>query len=206
MSEVFVKPVRVGEMKIPLLSPKNAELKSFPGDKVYSPYNGVVVDNPNKSEDCINELLIHHEFRGGSAYSQFCNVGKTFVFNGDKVKTGEMIGEFGDKDISYSIRNKKDSKLELQPFFTPQEEPKSEPVAKKEDEKSKKKEKDKKPINTNDKSKKPTSLGGYESSGNVFLDALLLPFAPSDMIFGPPEETNEDLHEEIQRIKKIIKH
>jgi len=210
MSETFIKPVRFGEMKTSIISPKTATLKSYPNDKIYAPYTGVVVYNPTPTKDCSNEILIHHIFRDDSVYSQFCNAKKVYVSNGDNVRQGDMIGEFGDEDITYVIKNKKDSKLELQPFFTSQEKSKEEPVGKKED-KKKEKEKEVEPVKKkkdtgNDYDKKFNNKKGYQSSGNVFLDTLLLPFAPTDMILGRPDETNEELTEEIQRIKKIIKH
>ena len=201
--ERFISPAPYGDMKTSLMS-KSVDLISYPNSKLINPYDGVIVFD--RTPSCENSIKIKHEFNGDNVYSEFCNVGKTFVSPGDRIKQGQIIGHFTDDRIGYSIKNDDDKKLAVSKYMdgfeTKKEEPKKEIT---------KKEEPKKEITKLDVDNKDVG------SGNIFLDALLSPFSIANDItsgvgkdmkkaFKEDYNSNKRLTEQIDKIKKIIKH
>lgn len=196
--EKFINPAPYGNMKSSMMS-KSVDLISYPNSKLVNPYNGVIVFD--RTPSCENLIKIKHEFNGDNVYSEFCNVGKSFVSPGDRIKQGQIIGHFTDDRIGYSIKNDDDKKLDvskyMEGFKTKDEEPKKEEP---------KKEEPKIDIDNKD-----------VGSGNIFLDTLLSPFSiANDITSGVGKEikkafkedysNNKRLTEQIDKIRKIIKH
>jgi hypothetical protein len=186
--ERFINPAPYGNMKSSIMS-KSVDLISYPNSKLINPYDGVIVFD--RTPSCENLIKIKHEFNGDNVYSEFCNVGKSFVSPGDRIKQGQIIGHFTDDRIGYSIKNDDDKKLDVSKYmegFKP-----------------------KKEINKIDVGNKDVG------SGNIFLDTLLSPFSiANDITSGVGKEIkksfkedyggNKRLTEQIDKIKKIIKH
>jgi len=206
--EKFTNPAPYGNMKSSIMS-KSVDLISYPNSKLINPYDGVIVFD--RTPSCENLIKIKHEFNGDNVYSEFCNVGKSFVSPGDRIKQGQIIGHFTDDRIGYSIKNDDDKKLDvskyMEGFKTKKEDPKKEDPKKEEP----KKEDPEKEINKLDVGNKDVG------SGNIFLDTLLSPFSiANDITSGVGKEIkkafkedyggNKRLTEQIDKIKKIIKY
>jgi hypothetical protein len=199
----FTNPVPYGEMKSSIMS-KSVDLISYPNSKLINPYDGVIVFD--RTPSCENLIKIKHEFNGENLYSEFCNVGKSFVSPGDRIRQGQIIGYFTDDKIMYSIKNDDDKKLDVSKYMRGIEKRKEEP--KKEEPKKEEPKKETIKLNNDDK-----DVG----SGNVFLDTLLSPFSiANDITSGVGREikksfkeeysSNKRLTEQIDKIKKIIRH
>jgi len=200
--ERFSNPAPYGEMKSSIMS-KSVDLISYPNSKLTNPYDGVIVFD--RTPSCENLIKIKHEFNGENLYSEFCNVGKSFVSPGDRIRQGQIIGYFSDDKISYSIKNDDDKKIDVSKYMRGVEKRKEETVTTKPEKEEPKVEK---PKNDNNK-----DVG----SGNIFLDTLLSPFSiANDITSGVGREikksfkedyiNNKRLTEQIDKIKKIIKH
>ena len=200
--ERFINPAPYGDMKSSIMS-KSIDLISYPNSKLINPYDGVIVFD--RTPSCDNSIKIKHEFNGDNVYSEFCNVGKTFVSPGDRIKQGQIIGHFTDDKIGYSIKNDDDKKLDVSKYMRGIEKRKEEPVITK-PEREEPKVKEPKNDNNND-----------VGSGNIFLDTLLSPFSIANDItsgigkdikkaFKEDYNSNKRLTEQIDKIKKIIKH
>lgn len=201
--EKFINPAPYGNMKSSIMS-KSIDLISYPNSKLINPYDGVVVFD--RTPSCEGLIKIKHEYNGDIFYSEFCNVGKSFVSSGDRLRQGQNIGYFTDDKIEYSIKNDDGKKLDVSKFMNGFENKKEEP--KKEEPK---KEEPKKEITKLDKNNKDVG------SGNIFLDTLLSPFSVANDItsgvgreikksFKEDYSSNKRLTEQIDKIKKIIKH
>jgi hypothetical protein len=211
--EKFINPAPYGNMKSSMMS-KSVDLISYPNSKLINPYDGVIIFD--RTPSCENFIKIKHEFNGDDIYSEFCNVGKSFVSPGDRIKQGQIIGHFTDDRISYSIKNNDDKKLDVSTYMKgvgpKKEDPKKEDP-KKED-----------PKKEDPKKNKPILDIGNKNvgSGNVFLDTLLSPFSiANDITKGVGKNikdagkniknalkedygNNKRLVEQIDKIKKII--
>jgi hypothetical protein len=201
--EKFINPAPYGNMKSSMMS-KSVDLISYPNSKLINPYDGVIIFD--RTPSCENFIKIKHEFNGDDIYSEFCNVGKSFVSPGDRIKQGQIIGHFTDDRISYSIKNNDDKKLDVSTYMKGVGPKKEDP--KKEDPK---------------KNKPILDIGNKNvGSGNVFLDTLLSPFSiANDITKGVGKNikdagkniknalkedygNNKRLVEQIDKIKKII--
>ena len=206
--EKFINPAPYGNMKSSMMS-KSVDLISYPNSKLINPYDGVIIFD--RTPSCENFIKIKHEFNGDDIYSEFCNVGKSFVSPGDRIKQGQIIGHFTDDRISYSIKNNDDKKLDVSTYMKGVGPKKEDP--KKED-----------PKKEDPKKNKPILDIGNKNvgSGNVFLDTLLSPFSIANDItkgvgknikdagknikkaFKEDYGNNKRLVEQIDKIKKII--
>jgi hypothetical protein len=212
--EKFINPAPYGNMKSSMMS-KSVDLIAYPNSKLINPYDGVIVFD--RTPSCENFIKIKHEFNGDDIYSEFCNVGKSFVSPGDRIKQGQIIGHFTDDRISYSIKNNDDKKLDVSTYMKGVGPKKEEP--KKEDPKKNK------PIQDDPKldDEPKLDIGNKNvGSGNVFLDTLLSPFSIANDItkgvgknikdagknikkaFKEDYGNNKRLVEQIDKIKKII--
>ena len=204
MEKVFVNPAPFGEMKYDNF--KEVKLLSFPGSKLSSPHNGVVVRS--LTPPCENYLKIAHNVDGNIVYSLFCGVTQRFVNNGDKVRKGETIGKFGDDKIMYHIVDDNDKKLQIVKFFESEVEPvksKKEDGKEKEDEKKKKEETPKSKVKN--KEKKGPNIDPDHGMENIGLDLILLPFSALNAVTSKKSDKEKDkkLEEQINRIKNILK-
>ena len=212
--EKFINPAPYGNMKSSMMS-KSVDLIAYPNSKLINPYDGVIVFD--RTPSCENFIKIKHEFNGDDIYSEFCNVGKSFVSPGDKIKQGQIIGHFTDDRISYSIKNNDDKKLDVSTYMKGVGPKKEDP--KKEDPKKNKPIQDDPKLDDNPK----LDIGNKNvGSGNVFLDTLLSPFSiANDITKGVGKNikdagkniknalkedygNNKRLVEQIDKIKKII--
>jgi len=212
--EKFINPAPYGNMKSSMMS-KSVDLIAYPNSKLINPYDGVIVFD--RTPSCENFIKIKHEFNGDDIYSEFCNVGKSFVSPGDRIKQGQIIGHFTDDRISYSIKNNDDKKLDVSTYMKGVGPKKEEP--KKEDPKKNKPIQDDPKLDDNPK----LDIGNKNvGSGNVFLDTLLSPFSIANDItkgvgknikdagknikkaFKEDYGNNKRLVEQIDKIKKII--
>ena len=207
--EKFINPAPYGNMKSSMMS-KSVDLIAYPNSKLINPYDGVIIFD--RTPSCENFIKIKHEFNGDDIYSEFCNVGKSFVSPGDRIKQGQIIGYFTDDRISYSIKNNDDKKLDVSTYLKGV-------GPKKEDPKKNKPIQDDPKLDDNPK----LDIGNKNvGSGNVFLDTLLSPFSIADDItkgvgknikdvgknikkaFKEDYGNNKRLVEQIDKIKKII--
>ena len=222
--EKFINPAPYGNMKSSMMS-KSVDLISYPNSKLINPYDGVIIFD--RTPSCENFIKIKHEFNGDDIYSEFCNVGKSFVSPGDRIKQGQIIGHFTDDRISYSIKNNDDKKLDVSTYMKgvgpKKEDPKKEDPKKedpkKEDPKKNKPIQDDPKLDDNPK----LDIGNKNvGSGNVFLDTLLSPFSiANDITKGVGKNikdagkniknalkedygNNKRLVEQIDKIKKIM--
>ena len=212
--EKFINPAPYGNMKSSMMS-KSVDLIAYPNSKLINPYDGVIVFD--RTPSCENFIKIKHEFNGDDIYSEFCNVGKSFVSPGDRIKQGQIIGHFTDDRISYSIKNNDDKKLDVSTYMKGVGPKKEDP--KKEDPKKNKPIQDDPKLDDNPK----LDIGNKNvGSGNVFLDTLLSPFSiANDITKGVGKNikdagkniknalkedygNNKRLVEQIDKIKKII--
>ena len=212
--EKFINPAPYGNMKSSMMS-KSVDLISYPNSKLINPYDGVIIFD--RTPSCENFIKIKHEFNGDDIYSEFCNVGKSFVSPGDRIKQGQIIGHFTDDRISYSIKNNDDKKLDVSTYMKGVGPKKEDP--KKEDPKKNKPIQDDPKLDDNPK----LDIGNKNvGSGNVFLDTLLSPFSiANDITKGVGKNikdagkniknalkedygNNKRLVEQIDKIKKII--
>jgi hypothetical protein len=189
----FINPATYGEFKF--TDSKNALLISHPNSKLVTPYDGVVVYDI--SPECEDSIKIKHVFDEDEVYSTFCYVGQSIVSNGDRVKQGDMIGKFGNKNINYFVVDSKNKKKSLDIFFN-------------------KKEKSKKNKTTTTTTTTTLNLQTDENP-NPFMDAFLSPFSFASSIgqefkqdiknlFSKKKKIDDnDLNEEIVRIKKLMK-
>jgi hypothetical protein len=200
--EKFINPAPYGNMKSSVMS-KSVDLISYPNSKIVNPYNGVVVFD--RTPSCENSIKIKHEYNGEHIYSEFCNVGKTFVSSGDRLKQGDTIGYFTDDRISYSIKTDDDKKQDVSKYMNGFESKKEE--SKKEDPKKEEPKNLEPKIDTTDRSPK---------NRNIFLDLLLSPIGiANDVVsdvgrdikksFKEDYSSDKRLTEQIDKIKKIIK-
>ena len=212
--EKFINPAPYGNMKSSMMS-KSVDLISYPNSKLINPYDGVIIFD--RTPSCENFIKIKHEFNGDDIYSEFCNVGKSFVSPGDRIKQGQIIGHFTDDRISYSIKNNDDKKLDVSTYMKGVGPKKEDP--KKEDPKKNKPIQDDPKLDDNPK----LDIGNKNvGSGNVFLDTLLSPFSiANDITKGVGKNikdagkniknalkedygNNKRLVEQIDKIKKIM--
>lgn len=212
--EKFINPAPYGNMKSSMMS-KSVDLIAYPNSKLINPYDGVIIFD--RTPSCENFIKIKHEFNGDDIYSEFCNVGKSFVSPGDRIKQGQIIGHFTDDRIIYSIKNNDDKKLDVSTYLKGVGPKKEDP--KKEDPKKNKPIQDDPKLDDNPK----LDIGNKNvGSGNVFLDTLLSPFSIADDItkgvgknikdvgknikkaFKEDYGNNKRLVEQIDKIKKII--
>jgi hypothetical protein len=201
--EKFINPAPYGNMKSSAMS-KSIDLISYPNSKLINPYNGVVIFD--RTPSCENLIKIKHEYNGENVYSEFCNVGKIFVSSGDRLKQGDTIGYFPEDRVVYSIKTDDDKKLDVSRYMNGFETKKKE--SKKEDPKKEDPKKETPKINTTD---------GNPRNRNIFLDLLLSPIGiANDVVsdvgkgikksFKEDYSSNKRLTEQIDKIKKIIKH
>lgn len=91
------------------LSSKEITISSYQGNLVRSPYDGVVasVDVNN----CGGNVKIKHIVGNDVVHSNFCEVNRITVNQGDNIRKGNSIGIMGDKDLKYSILNSSNKKV-----------------------------------------------------------------------------------------------
>ena len=201
----FISPVPYGSMKNVSFS-KDMSLTSPVNSILVAPYRGVVVYNRDFDE-CSKGIKIKHYYDDKIVYSEFCNAGRNFVSHGDSVRQGQTIGQFSTEDITYSIKNDNDSKIDVPPFFRarPNEKPVSSynnrETEKETDVKPASKEKEK-----NNKQKKDKNQSPFDDVDNPFMSLLLSPLGAVGSVLGKPKsDFRAPVREEIDRIKKIIK-
>lgn len=110
MSNQFSNPATYGDYKISSFS-KEMKLDSFPNSILVAPFDGVVV--PNKKRNCKNGISIKHNFNNEVLYSNFCDVGVSFISVGDYVRQNTTIGQFGSEQIIYSVENANGDKINI---------------------------------------------------------------------------------------------
>lgn len=194
-STPFTNPAQYGQ--ISLLDDKNAELISNPNTYLYAPSGGVVIEELRPK--CNNQIKIKHLVGEDIVFSVFCGVENIIVSNGDRIKSGEAIGSFGNDKIKYFIVDSNDKKIPISPYFQ---------------------KKDKENIGNEKTTTTTTTKKPKDDSKdfpNPFLDILLSPFSVADSvtksiksdiknIFNKKQKTESvKLKEEIDRIKKLIK-
>jgi len=185
----FISPSPNGELKQGLLS-KTVSLSSYDNDRLVSPYDGIVVPSINR---CDGNLSIEHNVNGEIFYSDFCEIARIIVGIGGTVKQGHTIGYFSDNDISFSILNKNKSKQNVNDFLSGNR-------FVKDDKKSETKEPKTKESNVT--SSEPR-IGGSD----IFTDILLSPisFINKALSDKPKKKKDDDLNENIIRIKQLLK-
>jgi len=183
----FISPSPNGNLNQGMLS-KTVGLSSYENDRLVSPYDGIVVPSINR---CDGNLTIEHNVNGETFYSDFCEIGRVIVGIGSTVKQGHTIGYFSDKEISFSILNKKKSKQNVNDFLSGHQ-------FKKDEKKDVKKSETKEPIV---KSNEPR-IGGSD----IFTDILLSPISfIKKALSDKPKKKDDELNEDINRIKQLLK-
>lgn len=166
---VFVSPAPYGEMKYN--GEKEVKLISYPGSKIASPEDGVVLE-PLKPF-CEKSIHIRHNTEKGIVTSVFCGVDDIFVTNGDKVKKNSTIGRYGDDKVFYYIINDEGKKVNIDKYFTS---PVASRVSGDDKELEKKKEELRKKIESDDNDRKQKK-DNEEGMENLFVNMMLLPFS-----------------------------
>lgn len=182
MSNQFSNPATYGDYKISSFS-KEMKLDSFPNSILVAPFDGVVV--PNKKRNCKNGISIKHNFNNEVLYSNFCDVGVSFISVGDYVRQNTTIGQFGSEQIIYSVENANGDKININDLM------KGATVRKSE-------ERTTRPVKSN-QIKKKEKQKDYEGTPNPFMDLLLSPLSIAKDVFG-----KKSLKEELERIKKLM--
>lgn len=184
----FSNPIPGSKVKTSAFS-KTVELSSFPNDSVLSPYDGIVVDyNPST---CGGYMKIKHVINNEVYFSEFCNlVSSGALFSGSKVREGQTIGQIGTNNIEFTIIDSNGTKQNVVDFLSG--------VSKKDSEKNKKYDEYKSYDSGNKK---------VDSVSNTLLKGMLFPFGMLGSVLKKRDEKKKDeqLSEEIQRIKKLLK-
>jgi hypothetical protein len=185
----FISPSPNGHLNQGMLS-KTVGLSSYNNDRLVSPYDGIVVPSFNR---CDGNLSIEHNVNGEIFYSDFCEITRIIVGIGGAVKQGHTIGYFSDNEISFSILNKNKSKQNVNDFLSGNRFIKD--VKKSETKEPKTKESNVK--SNNDR------IGGSD----IFTDMLLSPlsFIKKALTDKPKKKKDDDLNENIIRIKQLLK-
>jgi hypothetical protein len=183
----FSNPIPGSKVKTSTFS-KTVELSSFQNDLVVSPYDGTIVDNnPNT---CGGNMVIKHVVDNETYFSEFCNlISPSTLFSGVKIRQGQTIGQSGSNNVEYTIKNSRGKKEDVEEFFSGSDKTK--------------KEKEKSPSTLKVKDDN-TQL---DSLSNALLKGMLFPFGmvSSTMEKNKEKKKNDQLSEEIQRIKTLLK-
>lgn len=81
---------------------KSADMTSYQMDKVMCPYDGEIVKTQN-SNCADGYLVIKHNIDGDIYYTQYCGIKNVLTPLGAKVKGGETLGFFSDNPITFSV-------------------------------------------------------------------------------------------------------
>lgn len=187
--DYFISPSPNGNLKQGMLS-KTVSLSSYDNDRLVSPYDGIVVSPFNQ---CDGNLSIEHNINGETFYSDFCEIGRVIVGIGNTVKQGHTIGYFSDKEVSFSILNKKKSKQNVNDFLSGNQSKKDV----------------KRPNTKEPKTKEINVKSGEDRIGgsDIFTNILLSPisFINKALSDKPKKKKDDDLNENIIRIKQLLK-
>lgn len=195
MSKNFIEPSYTTNKG----SSKSYVYSSYPGDRVVSPYDGVVVSVSDT--ECNGNIRIKHNFDGNTIYSNFCGIGRSKIAYGENVSQSKPIGIFGDKEIKFEVIDQNGVKQNISSLMS-------------------NKKSDTKNIENKDEPKKEKFVPYDGKSSGIGSDimklALTAPFAAIEKLADsakikkkpkpkPEEEPNDIVFEEIHRIKNLMK-
>ena len=184
---------------------KEIVISSYQGNLVRAPYEGVVEKmDPNH---CGGYIKIQHNVNGKQYYSSFCEVNRITVNKGDNIRKGNSIGIMGDKDITYSVLDSSNRKINSKPFFNGIDNTSK-------DNKTDKTKKEPK-VSNKDTSSSFRDLGvpKNDNGQDIFTATGLAPFNLLDKLLKiKPVPLNKEsviedkvLQEEVDRIKQLLK-
>lgn len=176
---MFTNPAPFSKSK---KTPKSWEFESYQNDRLFSPFEGEVIDT---GSECGGFIKIEHRVKDENVYSKFCGVGRISVLSGNRVRKNEVIGYFGTTPIKLSMVDRRDNSLNIDTFYTESKEKQKDPEKKQKD-------------------------TGYTPSGssndiakNLLKGLVLSPFIPFHLLSKKKED--EKVNEEINRIKQLLK-
>jgi hypothetical protein len=197
----FVNPVSGSRFnRIP--GSKSVKITPNYGTPIVSPYRGVVTEVQNSGVTIthnINNVLYHSHFKGIHRPQVGVNV---------PLRQGESFAYGDDNDIEYSILDDNGKKLDVMMFINGFDNNSNTRTTTNDPDKDKNKDKNK------NKNKKPIELSDKPPLHDFFTDILL---SPLNLIHKPlkkgldklkgikDDDEDENLNEEINRIKKLLK-
>lgn len=168
---------------------------SYFSSKIVAPYDGDVVEvDPSV---CDGKIKIKHNINGLYYFSEFCNVNRIQVRQGEFVRKNENIGDLGDNSLKVHVYDNNGNKYPISKFIKDSD--------KKPEEKSKYKTDDKVEYKDNSRSEYP---GEFTLPINTLLTPLTI-FNDMMSYKGKKKkkkvEEDEKINEEIDRIKELLK-
>jgi hypothetical protein len=167
---------------------------------IVSPYDGDVVEvDPSV---CNGKIRIKHNINGLFYYTEFCNVNRIKVRNGEFIRKNEIIGDLGDKSLKVYVYDNTGRKHSVSEFIKTSNKKTIDPK------KEKKIEKDSNYNYYNDNPRKDKYPGILTLPINVALAPLSI---FNDMMSYKGKKKNkkveedEKINEEINRIKELLK-
>jgi len=218
----FIKPIKYG--KLIDESPKKYTYESDTSDTIIAPYNGVIYDTDTGK--CEGFVQIAHLVDKKVIYSEICGINRNiYVSNNLEVKQGDIIGHCGGNKVTFEIKDSNKRNIKIEPFFADTFEKNTEPEKdkglekdkepkkekeglKKEPEKEPKKEDPNKNVDGDKDKKKWDFNRKLEDVPDLFGSLLLTPLDIVNKAFTPKkkkETSEEELKEEIKRMKQLIK-
>ena len=168
---------------------------SYFSSKIVAPYDGDVVEvDPSV---CDGKIKIKHNINGLYYFSEFCNVNRIQVRQGEFVRKNENIGDLGDNSLKVHVYDNNGNKYPISKFIKDSD--------KKPEEKSKYETEDKVEYKDNSRSEYP---GEFTLPINTLLTPLTI-FNDMMSYKGKKKkkkvEEDEKINEEIDRIKELLK-
>jgi hypothetical protein len=188
---IFISPIKFG--RLTKEEKKEYIYTSDSTDNVIAPYDGIIYDvDTNK---CDGFIKIKHNFGGQFVFSEICGVNKgIFVTINRPVQKGEMLGYCGGNELKLKISDGRDYLPICCPFF------------------EKKTAKNKKEENKKEENKKVTTTtrknpNKDDNAFNIWDATILAPFdfISRALMAKNKKKDDEELNEEIKRIKELLK-
>jgi len=165
---------------------------------IVSPYDGDVIETDPSV--CNGKIRIKHNINGLFYYTEFCNVNRIKVRNGEFIRKNETVGDLGDNSLKVYVYDNTGRKHSVSEFIKTSNEKTIDPK------KEKKVEKDSNYNYYNDNPRKDKYPGILTLPINMALAPLSI-FNDMMSYKGKKKKVEEDekINEEINRIKELLK-
>jgi hypothetical protein len=198
----FINPVS-GSRLIDVPGSKSVKITTNYGDRIVSPYVGVVQDVTNDS------VTIYHNVNNQNVYSKFTGIHRPQVSVNVPLKQGESFAYGDATDIEYSILNDNGKKISVVPYFQGINTNSSTNNSNKGNGNPSNSDSDN---DKTDNDKRPQPKAGKSYIADFFTDIALKPFKVVhkpmqkglDKLSGKKSD-DENLNEQIDRIKQLLK-
>ena len=206
----FIKPIKYGKM-LNTSTNKKYIYEPDSNDRIIAPYEGVITDISDSR--CNGFIQLQHYIDGKYYISEICGINSKDIFaiNGMKVSQGEELSKCGNENIIYEIKDSYNEKLPIATFFVLSKNKKEENKKEENKKEENKKEKNNKEEEDNEPKKWKWDLEldkPITKVPDLFTSMLLSPLEFAKKALSSKKETKEDdenLKEEIKRIKELIR-